>query len=148
MARCRILKHVQVVSRDFGAVAIQVCSGQYRCVARMQIHLEEPEGVILAFLTGQDEIEHARHALEDAVPAPEQHPLGLGLSVVPIYAALPPDEQSAAFVPTSKGTRKVVLATNIAETSVTIPGVRFVVDSGMVKARAYSAPRGIESLQV
>lgn len=47
-----------------------------------------------------------------------------------------------------QGCRKVILATNIAETSVTIEGVRYVVDTGLVKARAYSASRGLESLQV
>jgi HrpA-like RNA helicase len=109
--------------------------------------LDEPPGSILVFLTGQDEIEYVRRSLTDAASS-LSHPRDLELAVVAIYAALPPEEQAAAFQPAPVGTRKVVLATNIAETSVTVPGVRYVVDSGMVKARAYSATRGMESLQV
>ena len=67
---------------------------------------------------------------------------------MPLYAALPPDEQLRAFQPAAPGERKVILATNIAETSVTIGGVRFVVDPGLVKMRGYSAKTGVESLVV
>ena len=110
--------------------------------------MDEPDGAILAFLTGQDEIEAAAAALlAKADDAACRHSTGLSLHVVPLYAALPPDAQAAAFAPAPPGTRKAVLATNIAETSVTIPGVRYVVDAGVVKARAFSAQRGIESLQ-
>jgi HrpA-like RNA helicase len=77
-----------------------------------------------------------------------ERPDGLGLHVVPVYGSLAPEEQASAFLPAPTAKRKVVLATNIAETSVTIPGIRFVVDSGVVKARAFSAQRAIESLQV
>lgn len=76
------------------------------------------------------------------------HPQGMMLLPVPMYASLSPDEQVQAFKDVPRDTRKVILATNIAETSVTIPGVRYVIDSGMVKARAYSATRCMESLQV
>lgn len=99
------------------------------------------------FLSGQDEIEMARHTLTQAAESLD-HPQNLRLVPVPMYAALSPDEQAEAFAPVPSDTRKVVLATNIAETSVTISGVRYVIDSGMVKARAYSATRCMESLQV
>lgn len=113
----------------------------------MQIHLDEPEGAILAFLTGQEEIELAKAALT-AMAGQHRHPEGLLLTIIPLYAALPPDDQTAAFADAPAGTRKVVLSTNIAETSVTIPGVKYVVDCGMVKAQAFCARRGVESLQV
>lgn len=61
---------------------------------------------------------------------------------------MPPEQQMRVFEPAPPGVRKAVLATNIAETSITIPGVRFVVDTGFVKARAYSARLGADSLQV
>jgi HrpA-like RNA helicase len=112
-----------------------------------QVHLDEAAGVVLAFLTGQDEIEAAAASLAAAAAA-HPHPTGLTLHVVPLYAALSPAEQAAAFAPAPPGSRKVVLATNVAETSVTIPGVRYVVDCGFVKARRYSARRGVEALQV
>lgn len=57
------------------------------------------------------------------------------MEVLPLYAALPQEQQVQAFKPVPKGRRKVVLATNVAETSVTINGIRHVVDSGMVKAK-------------
>jgi HrpA-like RNA helicase len=62
-------------------------------------------------------------------------PAALRVEVCPLYAALPPEQQLRAFQPAAPGTRKFVLATNIAETSVTINGVRYVVDSGFVKVR-------------
>lgn len=115
----------------------------------MQIHASEPDGGILAFLAGQDDIEAARATLAAAASGDAlQHPSGHGLHVLAIYGTLPPDEQARVFEGAPVDTRKVVLATNIAETSVTIPGVRYVVDSGVVKARAFSAARGVESLQV
>ncbi|KAK6023505.1 helicase protein, partial [Ostertagia ostertagi] len=68
------------------------------------------------------------------------------LWIVPCYGALPPREQLKAFDSTPHGTRKVVVATNIAEASVTIPGVAYVVDCGFVKLRAMNPDNGIETL--
>jgi hypothetical protein len=113
----------------------------------LQVHLDEDEGGILVFLTGQEEIELVKQTLVE-IGSTIIHPRKLQLVSVAVYAALPAEEQTAAFAQLPKGTRKVVLATNIAETSVTIPGIRFVVDSGMVKSRAYNAAKGMESLQV
>ena len=111
------------------------------------MHLEEADGGILVFLTGQEEIELAKQTLLK-VGSTLSHPRNLELLPVAVYAALPAEEQTAAFARLPKGTRKVVLATNIAETSVTIPGIRFVVDTGMVKARTFSTTKSLESLQV
>ncbi|KHJ90913.1 helicase protein [Oesophagostomum dentatum] len=68
------------------------------------------------------------------------------LWIVPCYGALPPREQLKAFDSTPHGTRKVVVATNIAEASVTIPGIAYVVDCGFVKLRAMNPDNGIETL--
>lgn len=62
--------------------------------------------------------------------------------VCPLYAKLSPQDQAKAFIPTPPRTRKVILATNVAETSVTIPGVKFVVDSGLAKEKEYHAAVG------
>ena len=59
------------------------------------------------------------------------------LVVCPMFAALPSHHQMKVFLPSPLGTRKIILATNIAETSVTIPGVKYVVDTGFVKARGW-----------
>lgn len=70
------------------------------------------------------------------------------LIVCPIYANLPPDQQAKIFEPTPKGSRKVVLATNIAETSITIDGIVYVIDPGYVKENVYNPRSGMESLVV
>ena len=80
--------------------------------------------------------------------APLLSPRNERLFVVPLYAALSADAQAAAFAAPPPQTRKVVLATNVAETSVTVPGVRFVVDSGLVKLRSFDAARGADLLAV
>jgi hypothetical protein len=66
-----------------------------------------------------------------------------------LYAALPPEAQMMAFAPKPEGcTRKIILATNIAETSVTLSGIRYVVDCGKHKTRDYNGATGMESLTV
>jgi pre-mRNA-splicing factor ATP-dependent RNA helicase DHX16 len=70
------------------------------------------------------------------------------LIVCPIYANLPSEMQAKIFEPTPDGARKVVLATNIAETSITIDGVVFVIDPGFVKQNSYNPRTGMSSLVV
>ncbi|GAA5982350.1 hypothetical protein JCM5350_006153 [Sporobolomyces pararoseus] len=111
-----------------------------------QIHTTQPRGDILVFLTGQDEIEAAQENLEETARA-----LGnkvAELMICPIYANLPTEMQSRIFEPTPEGARKVVLATNIAETSITIDGVVYVIDPGFVKQNSYNPRNGMESLVV
>ncbi|XP_058183137.1 pre-mRNA-splicing factor ATP-dependent RNA helicase DEAH10-like [Rhododendron vialii] len=111
-----------------------------------QIHLEEGAGDVLVFLTGQEEIESVeRLVLEKLQQVPEEK---RKLKVLPIYSSLPSEKQMQVFMPAPIGFRKVILATNIAETSVTIPGIKYVIDPGLVKARTYSARTGMESLLV
>ncbi|KAI9504055.1 P-loop containing nucleoside triphosphate hydrolase protein [Coemansia spiralis] len=115
-------------------------------VTVLQIHTSQPKGDILVFLTGQDEIEQAQENLMQAMKA-----LGSKVSeliVCPIYANLPSELQARIFEPTPEGARKVVLATNIAETSITIDGVVYVIDPGFVKQDAYNPRTGMDSLQV
>lgn len=112
-----------------------------------QIHTTQPlGGDILVFLTGQDEIDSAQESIQETAyelgkAAPE-------LIVAPIYANLPSEMQAKIFEPTPKGARKVVLATNIAETSITIDGVVYVIDPGFVKQNSYNARTGMASLAV
>uniref|UniRef100_A0A804QX20 RNA helicase n=2 Tax=Zea mays TaxID=4577 RepID=A0A804QX20_MAIZE len=113
-------------------------------VTIFQIHLEEGPGDILAFLTGQEEIESLERLIHER--ARLFPPESSKICVTPIYSSLPSEQQMNAFKPAPAGTRKVVLATNIAETSVTIPGIKYVIDPGMVKARAYNPVTGMESL--
>lgn len=111
-----------------------------------QINEEEPEGDVLVFLTGQEEIESLGRLLRSrSQHVPEGKPK---LNVVLLFAAMPPEEQMRVFEVTSPGTRKVVLATNIAETSLTINGIRYVVDSGLTKQRIYHPRSGVDELAV
>lgn len=108
------------------------------------IHTKKPKGDILVFLTGQDEIETTQQSLLDAL---EKLTTSVPkLFICPIYANLPNDLQRHIFEPSQY--RKVVLATNIAETSITIPGVKYVIDLGYVKENVYNASTGMDSLVV
>lgn len=111
-----------------------------------QIHITQPRGDILVFLTGQEEIEAAELNLQETArklgsKVPE-------LIICPIYANLPSELQSKIFEPTPPKARKIVLATNIAETSLTIDGIVYVIDPGFVKENVYNAGTGMESLVV
>lgn len=112
----------------------------------LQIHLTEPEGDILLFLTGQEEIDFACQCLYERMKdlgknAPE-------LIILPVYGALPSDMQSRIFAPVPPGKRKVVVATNIAEASLTIDGIFYVVDPGFAKQNVYNAKQGLDSLVI
>ncbi|CAG8527360.1 4070_t:CDS:10 [Paraglomus occultum] len=115
-------------------------------IAVMQIHLQEPPGDILLFLTGQEEIETACEILYERMKA--LGPQVPDLIILPVYSALPGEMQSRIFEPAPPGSRKVVIATNIAETSITIDGIYYVVDPGFVKQNAYDPKIGMDSLIV
>ncbi|WVR04113.1 hypothetical protein IAU60_001112 [Kwoniella sp. DSM 27419] len=112
----------------------------------LQIHLMEPAGDILLFLTGQEEIDTACEVLYERVKA--LGPQVPELLILPVYAALPSEMQSRIFEPAPPGARKVVIATNIAETSITIDGVYYVIDPGFAKQNAYDPKLGMDSLSV
>lgn len=104
-----------------------------------QIHTEQPAGDVLIFLPGQEDIDALASSITSLA---ERIPSGLfQVLACPIYAALPPSAQAKVFSKTPSNTRKVVLATNIAETSITIPGIKYVIDTGYCKEKRYF-PRG------
>ncbi|KAG6556223.1 hypothetical protein Mapa_002164 [Marchantia paleacea] len=115
-------------------------------VTVLQIHVTMPPGDVLVFFTGQEEIEAAEEILKTRTR-------GLGtrigeMIICPIYANLPSDLQTKIFEETPEGARKVVLATNIAETSLTIDGIKYVIDPGFCKQKSYNPRTGMESLIV
>ncbi|RLN03996.1 hypothetical protein C2845_PM13G10440 [Panicum miliaceum] len=115
-------------------------------VTVLQIHVTQAPGDILVFLTGQEEIETVDEILKHRTR-------GLGtkiseLIICPIYANLPTELQAKIFEPTPEGARKVVLATNIAETSLTIDGIKYVIDPGFCKIKSYNPRTGMESLLI
>ncbi|KAG0309227.1 DEAH-box ATP-dependent RNA helicase prp22 [Dissophora globulifera] len=121
-------------------------------------------GDILVFLTGQNEIERACQDLKKAVQEQERafrrsspsaaagnahEPVLLDqLKILPLYASLELQDQTAIFRSTPQGCRKVIFATNIAQTSVTIPNIGFVVDSGFVKQKMYDPTTGMDGLLI
>jgi pre-mRNA-splicing factor ATP-dependent RNA helicase DHX16 len=120
---------------DYLAASIKTC---------MQIHLTPLEGDILIFLTGQEEIDIVNDNLKDISKM-----LGSEIKqmiISPIYSNMPSEMQAQIFFPTPKDCRKIVLATNIAETSITIDGISFVIDPGFVKQKSFNAKTGMESL--
>ncbi|XP_012713780.2 ATP-dependent RNA helicase DHX33 isoform X1 [Fundulus heteroclitus] len=120
---------------------------QAALVSVFQIHKEAPQSHdILVFMTGQEEIEALARTCRDIA---KHLPDGCGpMVVIPLYASLPPAQQLRVFQPAPKGCRKVILSTNIAETSVTISGIKYVIDTGMVKAKRFNPDSGLEVLAV
>ncbi|KAJ3770349.1 pre-mRNA splicing factor [Lentinula raphanica] len=111
----------------------------------LQIHLSLPPGDILVFMTGQEDIEITCQVTQERLdqldePAP--------LAVLPIYSQMPADLQAKIFEATSDGRRKVIVATNIAETSLTVDGILYVVDAGYSKLKVYNPKVGMDALQI
>ena len=102
---------------------------------------ETPEGDILVFMPGAYEIEQTLNALR-AVLRGRPEPVRL----LALHGELPPRDQDRVFAPSES--RRVIVATNVAETSLTIPGIRAVVDSGLARVARFDAQRGIETLNV
>ncbi|KAJ7279426.1 ATP-dependent RNA helicase [Mycena rebaudengoi] len=112
----------------------------------MQIHLSMAPGDILLFLTDQEEIDTACEILFERMK-------GLGpevpeLILLPIYSALPTEVRSRVFEPAPPGARKLIIATHVAETSLSIAGIHYVVDPGVVKQSAYDAQLARDALVV
>ena len=116
----------------------------------VQIHQSEPEGDILLFLTGEEEIEDTCKKIMKDVEELDVGPL----KVYPLYGTLPPYQQQRIFDPPPKPDsngrpgRKCIVATNIAETSLTIDGIVYVVDPGFSKQKIYNPRVRVESLLV
>lgn len=112
----------------------------YKEVAAMVMRAHrDQEGDILAFLPGQADILRCEELLANSLA-------GTSTQIFPLYGNLPPEKQRQAIAPSRHGERKIVLATPIAETSLTIEGVRIVVDSGLCRQLVFDAHTGLSHL--
>ncbi|CAD7955012.1 unnamed protein product [Amoebophrya sp. A25] len=111
----------------------------------IQIHVQEERGDILIFMTGQEDIDATCVLLADRLQEAGLENIP-PLNILPVYSTMPSDLQARIFQPSPF--RKVIVATNIAETSLTVDGVKFVVDSGFCKVKCYDPKIGMDSLQI
>lgn len=145
--------HIVVPGRLFRVKKVYVESPVQKYIneasARViDIHFNKDPGDILVFLTGEEEIETFCTRIKDQIYG-QEHPTGMSAYVLPLYASLPANEQAKIFRPAKQpNTRKIIVSTNIAETSLTIDGVVYVIDPGLVKQNRYIPERRMSALLV
>lgn len=147
------LNHTTKPVEDFPLAALKTI---------LQIHTSKPPGDILVFMTGQEDIENLVSNLKlyekdletyfnkiqkEGGQDQDQETLS-SMLILPLYASLGSNASNLIFSPTPPDTRKIVIATNIAETSITIPGIKYVIDSGFCKEKHFDSNSGIESLNL
>ncbi|MBF0589127.1 MAG: ATP-dependent RNA helicase HrpA [Magnetococcales bacterium] len=106
--------------------------------ASRELRREDPVGDILVFLPGEREIRETQEYLEKRLPPSSE--------VLPLFARLSNAEQNRIFQPSTK--QRLILSTNVAETSLTVPGIRFVIDSGLARISHYSAKAQVQRLPI
>ncbi|XP_061637907.1 probable ATP-dependent RNA helicase DHX40 isoform X2 [Phyllopteryx taeniolatus] len=119
----------------------------------LDVHTSEKAGDILVFLTGQSEIERACDLLFEKAESIDyrydvQDKTVDGLLILPLYGSMPTEQQRQIFQPPPLGIRKCVVATNIAATSLTITGIKYIIDSGFVKQLNHNSRVGMDILEV
>nr|CAB3458049.1 unnamed protein product [Digitaria exilis] len=116
----------------------------------MTIHITSGPGDILIFMTGQEEIEATCYALAERMEQliSSSTKTVPKLEILPIYSQLPADLQAKIFQKAEEGARKCIVATNIAETSLTVDGIFYVIDTGYGKMKVYNPRMGMDALQV
>ncbi|KAJ5678827.1 hypothetical protein N7462_007071 [Penicillium macrosclerotiorum] len=111
----------------------------------LAIHVSQGPGDILVFMTGQEDIEATCELVDERLKMLNDPPK---LSILPIYSQMPAEQQAKIFEKAAPGVRKVIVATNIAETSLTVDGIMYVVDCGYSKLKVYNPRMGMDTLQI
>ncbi|EDN08092.1 pre-mRNA splicing factor ATP-dependent RNA helicase prp16 [Histoplasma mississippiense (nom. inval.)] len=111
----------------------------------LAIHVSQGPGDILVFMTGQEDIEVTCEIIAERLALLNDPPK---ISILPIYSQMPADLQAKIFDRAPPGVRKVIVATNIAETSLTVDGIMYVVDAGFSKLKVYNPRMGMDTLQI
>ncbi|XP_071092501.1 pre-mRNA-splicing factor ATP-dependent RNA helicase PRP16-like [Haliotis cracherodii] len=111
----------------------------------LQVHLQGMQGDMLIFMPGQEDIEVTCELISERLGELDEAP---PLAILPIYSQLPSDLQAKIFQKAPDGVRKCVVATNIAETSLTVDGIMFVIDAGYCKLKVFNPKIGMDALQI
>ena len=111
----------------------------------IQIHLQPAEGDILIFMPGQEDVEVTCQVVQERLEQVDNAP---PLMILPIYSQLASELQAKIFQPSAQDLRKCIVATNIAETSLTVDGISFVIDTGYCKLKVFNPRIGMDSLQM
>ncbi|TPX35547.1 hypothetical protein SmJEL517_g02068 [Synchytrium microbalum] len=111
------------------------------------IHLSHPPGDVLVFMTGQEDIEITAQVIAERLEQIDNDNMP-PMSILPIYSQLPADLQAKIFQKAENNARKCIIATNIAETSLTVDGIMYVVDSGYCKLKVFNPKIGMDTLQI
>ncbi|CEF67609.1 Pre-mRNA-splicing factor ATP-dependent RNA helicase PRP16 [Strongyloides ratti] len=128
--------HARIPADDYVEAAVKQC---------ITIHLGGLPGDILIFMPGQEQIECTCDTVKERLLDLDDAP---PLEILPIYSQLASEAQAKIFQKFSNGIRKVIVATNIAETSLTVDGIFFVIDPGFCKLKVYNPKIGMDALQV
>jgi pre-mRNA-splicing factor ATP-dependent RNA helicase DHX38/PRP16 len=128
--------HARVPMEDYVDAAVKQA---------VKVHLGGLDGDILIFMPGQEDIEVSCELIKQQLSELDEAP---PLAVLPIYSQLPSDLQAKIFQRAPGGIRKCIVATNIAETSLTVDGIFFVIDPGYCKLKVFNPKVGMDTLQV
>nr|PVC52778.1 DEAD-box family helicase [Theileria orientalis] len=134
------IEYMRSVSNDYVESAVEKC---------ISIHISQPPGDVLIFMTGQDDINITCELLDSKLyKLIQSSSSGLinPFVVLPIYSTLPSELQQKVFK--KYPYRKIIVSTNIAETSITFQGIKYVIDSGYCKLKVYNSKIGVDSLQI
>jgi ATP-dependent RNA helicase DHR2 len=146
-ATCRIEGRQYPVTTNYAPAPVpNIIDSALQAIFHIHIHEALP-GDILVFLTGQETVENLETLCQEYAQSLDLRSVPK-LLILPLFAALPQSAQQRVFERTPPRTRKVIIATNIAETSVTVPGVRYVIDCGKCKKKQFSSRLGLDSLLV
>ena len=132
--------HKQSASDDYVEEAVRQA---------IRIHLQQPAGDVLIFMSGQEDIVTTCEVLAERIEELQADGGGVApLLILPMYSQLPSDLQAKIFERSEDGARKIVVSTNIAETSLTVDGIKYVIDSGFFKLKVFNPKIGMDALQL
>jgi ATP-dependent RNA helicase DHX36 len=136
----RVNKNVKLGDRDQSEVAVNLVAEMATHIAMKEIE-NNRKGTVLCFLPGWDEIKSATELIRKSATYDEDT-----MKIMPLHSSVPQEEQQAVFKPAKNGTMKIILSTNIAESSVTIDDVLSVIDAGLVREMSYNAESAMSSM--